>query len=165
MTKSWLSLKFFQTSLLFWKHFIVVSYLGSVAKYTKHVSKDFSQEKPIYGHFWWKMTILKTPYQPKIPWNKTIANSLGKLWSEVLLFRGVFILNLIQKVFLLMLPKSGRDKSQPLTPIPLRKKTKLFLTVELKISGCKRWCPKDLLVSLCGNVLFCQKLTIWRILS
>ena len=43
-----------QSFVFFWKHFIVVSCLGSVGKYTKHVSKDFSQEKPSYCHFWWK---------------------------------------------------------------------------------------------------------------
>ena len=85
ITKKCLFLKFFQTSILFSSEStLLLSAAWAVLQSKQSIFKRFfSQEKPIYCHFWWKKEILKEPFQPKSQWNRPNAFNLGKIWTGI----------------------------------------------------------------------------------
>ena len=49
----------------------------------QHIGLKKFQKQTVFCNFWWKKKIRKTLFQPKSPWNRHVAFSLGKLWQEV----------------------------------------------------------------------------------
>ena len=84
MTKSWLFLKKFQTSLLISSESTLLLSAAWVVLQSKEsmFQRIFLKKSQFIVISDEKKTILKTPFQPKSPWNGPFADSLGKLWTQ-----------------------------------------------------------------------------------